>query len=191
MMARSKEFEINEVLDKAMHLFWTQGYEKTSMQDLVDFMGIHRRSIYDTFGDKHALYVKALERYEAKQTSKIKFLTQKQKSIKLLLREMFESTIRKEGEPIGCFMVNSGVELGVIDPEVSALVNESHTRTEEFLTTLMLTGQQTGEIKRDLDPVVTSHFLMNTWLGLRTLVKTTSDQRKLINIIDMSLSVLD
>ncbi|MEN1990544.1 hypothetical protein [Paenibacillus hubeiensis] len=49
-------------------------------------MGIHRRSIYDTFGDKHALYVKALERYEAKQTSNIKFLTQSQKSIKLVLR---------------------------------------------------------------------------------------------------------
>lgn len=191
MMARSKEFEINEVLDRAMHLFWTQGYEKTSMQDLVDYMGIHRRSIYDTFGDKHALYLKALERYEAKQFSKIKSLTQNQKSIKLVLREMFGSTIREEGEPIGCFMVNSGVELGALDPEVSSLVNESYNRTEEFLTTLIKTGQQTGEIKRDLNPVATAHFLMNTWLGLRTLVKTTSDQRKLTSIIDMSLSILD
>ncbi|MCK6078179.1 TetR/AcrR family transcriptional regulator [Paenibacillus silvae] len=190
-MARSKEFEINEVLDKAMHLFWTQGYEKTSMQDLVNYMGIHRRSIYDTFGDKHALYVKALERYEAKQISKIKFLTQNQKSIKLVLREMFESTIRKEGEPIGCFMVNSGVELGALDPEISSLVNASYIRTEEFLTTLIEAGQQTGEIKRDLNPVATALFLMNTWLGLRTLVKTTSDQQKLTSIIDMSLLILD
>ena len=52
-MARSKEFEENEVLDKAMRLFWEQGYEKTSMTDLVEHMGIHRRSLYDTFGDKH------------------------------------------------------------------------------------------------------------------------------------------
>ena len=52
-MARSKEFEENEVLDKAMKLFWEQGYEKTSMTDLVEHMGIHRRSLYDTFGDKH------------------------------------------------------------------------------------------------------------------------------------------
>lgn len=72
-MARSKEFEVNEVLDKAIQLFWTQGYEKTSMQDLVEFMGIHRRSIYDTFGDKHALFMKALERYETKQTNKMSF----------------------------------------------------------------------------------------------------------------------
>ena len=86
-MARSKEFEVNEVLDKAIQLFWAQGYEKTSMHELVNFMGIHRRSIYDTFGDKHALFMKALERYEAKQTNKIKFLVEKQKPIKELIRE--------------------------------------------------------------------------------------------------------
>ncbi|WP_225999803.1 TetR/AcrR family transcriptional regulator [Paenibacillus sp. BJ-4] len=190
-MARSKEFEVNEVLDKAMHLFWTQGYEKTSMQDLVESMGIHRKSIYDTFGDKHALFMKALERYETKQTSKMKYLIEKQKSTKQVIREMFMSTVRHEGEPRGCFIVNSGVELGVLDSEVSSLVSESYTRTEEFLTSLILEGQQTGEIKLDLDPVVISHYLMNAWLGLRTLIKTSTDQQKLMNIIDMTLFVLE
>lgn len=71
-LGRTKEFEINEVLDKAVQLFWKQGYEKTSMQDLVDFMGIHRRSIYGTFGDKHALYMKALKRYESTQNKKLR-----------------------------------------------------------------------------------------------------------------------
>ncbi|MEK3850189.1 TetR family transcriptional regulator [Paenibacillus peoriae] len=190
-MARSKEFEVNEVLDKAIHLFWAQGYEKTSMQDLVEFMGIHRRSIYDTFGDKHALFMKALERYETKQTSKMRFLIEKQKPIKELIRELFEATVRNEGEPLGCFLVNSGVELGVLDPEVASLVDESYSRTEELLTNLVLKGQQSGEFKADLDTVVISHYLMNAWLGLRTLVKTTTDQQKLKNIIDMTLTALD
>lgn len=57
-MARSKEFDIDDVLLKAMTIFWQQGYEKTSMQDLVTGMGIHKRSMYDTFGDKHTLYIK-------------------------------------------------------------------------------------------------------------------------------------
>ena len=64
-MARSKEFNEEEALDKAMEIFWKQGYEKTSIQDLVDQMGIHRRSLYDTFGDKHSLFVQTLERYES------------------------------------------------------------------------------------------------------------------------------
>ena len=63
-MARSKEFEETVVLDKAMRLFWEQGYEKTSMTDLVEHMGIHRRSLYDTFGDKHSLFLKAMDRYD-------------------------------------------------------------------------------------------------------------------------------
>lgn len=62
-MARIKEFDEDVVLLKAMRLFWEQGYEKTSMQDLVTHMGVHKRSMYDTFGDKHTLYIKALKRY--------------------------------------------------------------------------------------------------------------------------------
>ncbi|QYR22251.1 TetR/AcrR family transcriptional regulator [Paenibacillus sp. sptzw28] len=190
-MARSKEFEVNEVLDKAIQLFWTQGYEKTSMQELVDFMGIHRRSIYDTFGDKHALFMKALERYEAKQTQKMRFLVEKQKRVKELIREMFESTLRNEGEPLGCLLVNSGVELGVLDPEVASLVEKSYSKTEAFLTQLLQEGQQTGEIRANLEAKVMSRFLMNAWLGLRTLVKTTTDQQKLKDIVDTTLAVLD
>ncbi|PWW36111.1 MULTISPECIES: TetR/AcrR family transcriptional regulator [Paenibacillus] len=190
-MARSKEFEVNEVLDKAIQLFWTQGYEKTSMQDLVGFMGIHRRSIYDTFGDKHALFMKALERYETKQTTKMNLLIETHKPAKEIIRALFESTIRNEGQPLGCFLVNSGVELGILDPEVASLVNESYLRTEEFLKNLVLEGQQKGEIKAEVDPEVISHFLMNAWVGIRTLIKTTTDQQKLINIMDMTLSVLD
>ena len=62
-MGRAKAFEEQDVLEKAMKLFWEQGYEKTSMQDLVEHMGIHRRSLYDTFGDKHQLFLKSMELY--------------------------------------------------------------------------------------------------------------------------------
>ena len=84
-MARYKEFEVNEVLDKAIQLFWEQGYQKTSMQELVENMGIHRRSIYDTFGDKHALFIKALKRYEAIQNKKMRILVEKQEPVKEFL----------------------------------------------------------------------------------------------------------
>ena len=190
-MARSKEFEVNEVLDKAVQLFWMQGYEKTSMQELVDFMGIHRRSIYDTFGDKHALFMKALQRYEALQTKKIKMLIDKKEPVKELIRQFLATSLEREGEPQGCFMVNTGVELGVLDPVVASLVEENYSKTEKMLFNLILSGQQTGEINSQLDPEALSHYLLNIWLGLRTMVKTATDQGKLSGIIDSSLSVLD
>lgn len=62
-MGRSREFDENVVLQKAMELFWKQGYEKTSLNDLVEHMGIHRRSLYDTFGDKHTLFLKTVDFY--------------------------------------------------------------------------------------------------------------------------------
>ena len=62
-MARTKEFDRIEVLDRATDLFWEKGYESTSMQDLVETMGIGRASLYDTFGSKQELFAEVLERY--------------------------------------------------------------------------------------------------------------------------------
>jgi TetR/AcrR family transcriptional regulator, transcriptional repressor for nem operon len=190
-MARHKEFEVNEVLDKAIQLFWEQGYEKTSMQELVEFMGIHRRSIYDTFGDKHTLFMKALKRYEAIQNKKMSLLVEKQESVKELIRQFFESTLEKTGDPQGCFIVNSGVELGLLDPEVSSFVEDSYSKAEKFIYNLILFGQQTGEIKAHLDPEVLSHYFMNAWVVLRKMVKTATNQEKLSGIINTTLSILD
>ncbi|HEU4769480.1 MAG TPA: helix-turn-helix domain-containing protein, partial [Pyrinomonadaceae bacterium] len=62
-MARHKEFDRDEALQKAMEVFWARGYRAASMQNLVEHMGINRQSLYDTFGDKHSLYLQALDRY--------------------------------------------------------------------------------------------------------------------------------
>ncbi len=70
-MARHKEFDQDEALQKAMEAFWARGYEATSMQDLVEHMGINRQSLYDTFGDKHSLFLKALDRYHEVETRKL------------------------------------------------------------------------------------------------------------------------
>ena len=70
-MTRQKEFDRDEVLHRAMEVFWTRGYEGASIQDLVKHMGINRQSIYDTFGDKHTLFLQALDRYREIQSRKI------------------------------------------------------------------------------------------------------------------------
>lgn len=190
-MARHKEFEINEVLDKAMYLFWSQGYEKTSMQELVDTMGIHRRSIYDTFGDKHALFIQALQRYQLLQSQRLQHLLEQQVPVTDIIRIFLETTVDNKALPKGCLMVNSGVELGTLDPEVSALVEGAYTHTEQCLLDLLVAGQGSGEIQADLDAELLAHYFMNAWLGLRTTVKTAVDQQKLTDIIDTTLRILN
>lgn len=66
-MARPKEFDVDQVLDRATELFWTKGYEETSMRELEEGLGVGRQSLYSTFGDKHELFLAALDRYAAQQ----------------------------------------------------------------------------------------------------------------------------
>lgn len=190
-MARHKEFEIHKVLDKAMYLFWTQGYEKTSMKELVDTMGVHRKSIYDTFGDKHALFIQALERYQFLQTQYLQSLIEKKAPVKERIRIFLANTIDNKDLPKGCLMVNSGVELGTLDSEVSTFVENGYNHTEQYLRALIIAGQTNGEIKADCDAEFLSHYFMNAWLGLRTMVKTTADQQRLNGIVDTTLRILE
>jgi TetR/AcrR family transcriptional regulator, transcriptional repressor for nem operon len=191
-MARSKEFDENEVLRKAMVLFWTQGYEKTSMQDLVTHTGIHRRSMYDTFGDKHALFMKALERYDEIIETSINLQVKKLDSVKKAIRRLFEMAILKnEKEPIGCLTVNTAVELSLHDEKVAEKVVKSFSKTENLLYELLLCGQKSGEISNHHDAKRLSLSIHNSLVGLRVLAKTTDDKEKLESIIDMTLSILD
>ncbi|MFJ6413988.1 MULTISPECIES: TetR/AcrR family transcriptional regulator [Terribacillus] len=191
-MARNKEFDENEVLRKAMELFWIQGYEKTSMQDLVKNMGIHRRSLYDTFGDKHTLFIKALEHYNETIRSRTENKVNQLESVKEAIRQLFEMVIvRDKQQIIGCLTVNTAVELSLHDDQAAEKVLESFSETELLLNKLVLRGQQSGEISNHLDAKKTSEFLHNSLVGLRVMTKTTDDIDKLNNVIDITLSVLD
>ena len=191
-MARSKEFDVNQVLRKAMELFWQQGYEKTSMQELVDYMGIHRRSIYDTFGDKRTLFLSALSHYEELITSETKKRVDSKLLVKQGIREVFNMIIYPDlNLPKGCLSVNAAVELSLLDEEIATKIAEMFTKTEALFYELLKHGQKNGEISKNHDPEVLSLFLHNSLVGLRVLVKIEADKKKLESIVDMTLSVLD
>ncbi|MEH7514388.1 TetR/AcrR family transcriptional regulator [Gottfriedia acidiceleris] len=191
-MARHKEYDEKEVLQKAMELFRYQGYEKTSLQDLVSHMGIHRRSLYDTFGDKHSLFIKALELYDNNMKKKLNLQVKNSLSAKDAIRGMLESVISQDNEKsIGCLTVNTAIELALHDQEVAEKVEQNFAKTEEIIHELLVRGQNTGEISNNHDIEKLSQFIHNSFVGLRVLTKTTNDKNKLKNIVDMTLSILE
>src|SRR5213075_2124987 len=104
-MARHKEFDRDEALQKAMEVFWSRGYEAASIQELVEHMGINRQSLYDTFGDKHALYLKALDRYREVESRKLFELLGRGGSVKKAFRQLFSGVVEGSlgaGERRGC-----------------------------------------------------------------------------------------
>jgi TetR/AcrR family transcriptional repressor of nem operon len=178
-MGRSKEFDENVVLQKAMELFWKQGYEKTSLNDLVEHMGIHRRSLYDTFGDKRTLFLKTMDFYEELVRNKIQAIVLKAETAKQAIRFIFDFIIEGyEDKQWGCLTVNSATELALMDKEIKERIERTFMQTEQLLADLIRKGQQAGEISREYEPEVLAEVLHNTLHGIR-VPKNISQQRKI------------
>jgi TetR/AcrR family transcriptional regulator, transcriptional repressor for nem operon len=191
-MGRSKEFEEKVVLDKAMRLFWEQGYEKTSMTDLVEHMGIHRRSLYDTFGDKHSLFLKAMDRYGDKINAALAGGVKRSKTATEALQFIFGYISHGEEEsPSGCLMVNSAVELAVRDTDVDTKSTEAFTAAEKLLKEIILWGQRDGEFTSDYDAGELAEYLHNVWVGIRVIARTSIAKEKLHRIVNISLKLLE
>ncbi|MDM5328991.1 TetR/AcrR family transcriptional regulator [Neobacillus sp. CF12] len=191
-MARSKEFEENVVLDKAMKLFWEQGYEKTSMTDLVEHMGIHRRSLYDTFGDKHTLFLKAMDRFRDKVSAELTGEVKRSKNAAEALQFIFSFMIYgEENSPSGCLMVNSAVELAMRDADVDSKSTESFTLSEQLLKDIILWGQEEGEFTSEYDTGELAEHLHTVCVGLRVMTRTSIPKEKLHRIANLSIKLLD
>src|SRR2546423_8179529 len=193
-MAGKKSFQPEQALDKAMGLFWKHGYEGTSIEDLVQYMGLGRGSLYDTFGDKHALYLAALSQYLAKyQAQAVEFLEQPGR-LSAILEGFFQALIEElVSDPArrGCFLVNASVEMAPHDPEVNTIVQSAHQELEEGLYRLLIKAQVAGELSWRHDPHQLAHFLVGTLVGVRVLARGQQDRRVLEDVVKTALSVFD
>ncbi|WP_020617423.1 TetR/AcrR family transcriptional regulator [Paenibacillus daejeonensis] len=190
-MARSKEFDENVVLDKAMKLFWEQGYAQTSMNDLVEHMGIHRRSLYDTFTDKHTLYLKALDRFGERITGRWASGIKGAGTAEDAMRFIFDFVIKGEDDsPPGCFFVNSAVELAHADKEVDAKTVDECAQTERILQNVVTRGQKSGEFSESGDPKALAEYLYIVITGLRVMTRTSTPEDKLFRIAEQSMQML-
>jgi TetR/AcrR family transcriptional regulator, transcriptional repressor for nem operon len=147
-MARPKAFDREVALGQAMYTFWKCGYEATSMQDLVDAMGINRQSLYDTFGDKHTLYLEALERYRCTDGQEfIKFLDET-KPLRKRLENAFAAIIKQSLEDKdrkGCFIANATLELASCDTTVHHFVEANLEQVLQRLELELTKAQVKGE----------------------------------------------
>ena len=193
-MARTKDFDENEVLTKAIQLFWHKGYNGTSMQDLVDGLGISRSSLYDTYTDKHTLFVKALESYQNSGAARIQEIIDNSGSTKETVQKLLEmatTELLDDKQQKGCFMVNAEVEVASHDAEVSNLVCKNDQQMEEAFYQVIKKGQESGEIKNQQDARALSRFIFNSVKGMRVTAKSTPDRSLFDDIIKLTISALD
>lgn len=191
-MARPKEFDRTKALDKAMHLFWQQGYEKTSMDDLCKTMGINRGSLYGTFGSKHSLFIEALQRYKELGTAEYNEsddLISGIAAIQNMFAEIVDASVIDSNRS-GCLIANTIAELASRNAEIGAICNDNRVDYETMIHQFLVHAEQTGEISSGRDLTQLARFLVNTIYGLRITAKTTNDREILEDIVTASLSVL-
>jgi TetR/AcrR family transcriptional repressor of nem operon len=193
-VARQKEFKRDEVLHKAMEVFWSRGYEAASIQDLVAHMGINRQSLYDTFGDKHALYLQALDRYREVEGRKIIEVLERPGSVKKNLRQLFALAIQtalSDQQRRGCFMGNAMSELaGRCQATATRTCGNMGAAHDAFYRALVR-GKKESELKGIRDPRAVARFLYSSLQGLMLTGKATQDRKTLKDIVTVTLSVLE
>lgn len=192
-MARTKDFDENEVLAKAIQVFWLKGYNGTSMQDLVDNLGISRSSLYDTYTDKHTLFLKALEAYQNAGAAKIKDIIDNTGPAKDTIQKLLEfvtNELINDKEQKGCFIVNAEVEVATHDAAVNKLVCNNDRQMEETFYQVVQKGKDSGEIKNPEDARALARFIFNAVKGMRVTARSTTDKHVFDDIITLTISVL-
>lgn len=190
-MARTKEFDPDSALRAAMDLFWRKGYEATSMQDLVDGLGIGRASIYATFGSKHELYLLALDRYaEERRLEALERLARPGPvlpAVRALVRAILEGALT---DPRGCLMTNTAVECAPGNRPVTRRVESNWDGLETSFAGALVRARSQGELAMDKDPLALARLIVTLVQGLRVMAKVP-DPRRMRDAVDLVLSLLD
>lgn len=180
-MARPKEFDEDVVLNRAVNVFWCQGYEATSIQDLVEGMGISRASLYGTYGDKFALYQKALTRYSQTQQEGLCYLLDQDRPAEAIIRTLLNGVIeesRTDPDHKGCFMINAAMELANREPSIASLVKDHQQLFEANLQRIVERGQTEGMFTRQYSAAELAHYLFSVINGLKAVGKTSPNTTK-------------
>lgn len=192
-MARKKEFNEDELLEKATNLFWRKGYHATSAQDLVDELKINRSSLYNTYSDKKTLFQKALKKYQEQQTNAMIDMLNKADDPEKAIKKVFDNLVRESCEDTlarGCFMVNTAVEIAGQDQEIGAIVHANNLSVEQALTAIIEKGQKAGQFSTKNTAQAYARFLFGSINALRVIARSGADKSALNDLADISLASL-
>ena len=190
-MPRKKGFDPERALAKAMGVFWRLGYESASTETLMKAMGIARQSLYDTFGDKRALYLKALAYYRDRTNGDMQRMLEASPSVKegfaKLLFGLAAET--REQHERGCLLLSANLQRDTRDAAIADFLRDNQARVEAIFVEALRRAQTRGELSRTHKPAALAHFFVVTIQGMRTTARLTSDRKALGQVARIALAV--
>jgi len=192
-MAGVKQFDQNEILDRAVMLFWSQGYEATSIDQLVEATGINRGSLYGTFRDKNGIFLAAIDRY-LETVGKSLMLSLSDSDPRRAIERMFNSIIDRLSDPKvprGCLIVNTSLECPASGDAIARIVAQAIGRQESAIYCVLLRAQADGSLASTADAKALARFFWGVAQALNVMNKAVADPEVLKDIVRIAMKIWD
>jgi len=179
-MTDIRHFDRNEILNRAMKLFWVRGYEATSIRDLVETLGISRGSTYTTFGDKEGVFIAAIDHY-LETVAKNLEAELSDPDPRRAIERMFDSIVQRTSDPRlprGCLIVNTSLECPTSGDAITRKVAEAFGRQESAIYRVLLRAQAEGSLATTVDARALGRFFLGVAQGLNVINKAVADPER-------------
>jgi len=192
-VGRPIEFDPVQALDAATRVFWSRGYEATSLDDLLVEMDISKSSFYQTFLGKSELFRRCLESYRDASADHLRAVLDQAESGKAFLETILGSVAERVNDPMGragCLLVNTASEFAQRDPQIAALVTKALERFEDLFYAAVCRAQAEGEIPKSADARSLALFLMTNLGGLRGMARSGASPEKIRAVVKVIMNSL-
>jgi len=192
-MARRKEFDPDRALAKAMAVFWRLGYETASLELLLREMGIAKQSLYDTYGDKRGLYMKALAYYRRQTNDGLRELFGSGRPVKEAFAKLLFglSAESREQHEQGCLLLSANLERDTADATLTEFLRDNQAEVEGIFREALLRARKAGELSRSADTKALARFFTVTIQGMRAMARLKSDRKSLEQVARVALATLE
>lgn len=186
---RPRDFDTEEALERAMHVFWRKGYEGASLSDLTEAMGINRPSLYAAFGNKEALFEKALQRYAERHGGYARTALAAPRAREVAAR-MLQGAVDVQSDPRtpkGCLMVHSGLASSTEAEPVRRFAIARRREGEIALRKRFERAKAEGDLAADSDPAALARFISAVIYGIAVQAASGAGRKDLRTVADQAM----
>lgn len=188
-MARTVEFDQEQAIQRATHVFWEKGYNGASMRDLTDAMNINSSSLYNTIGDKHELFVQCLKQYTQNRKTALQNRAISAESPVKALTNFIHDVVTAVIEGIdSCLAIKTAFEVSPKDDQIKTILKTDNEFTHAFLSGLIKEAIQTGELRNNTDPDLLADYIISTYTGWYEIYLLYRDPLKIKKLAQFMIS---
>ena len=187
-----KQFDPEIALAKAMHVFWARGYEAASLSELLEAMGVGRKSLYDTFGNKRSLFLKALEYYAQTVIKSMRDQLSAPGSAIANIEQVLQAMEKAHAMPAsqGCMLGTNMADFNSCDPEMGSVLRCYLKQLEDAYCKALTRAQAVGEVSPSANPRDLARMILCTTQGMALMGRVVDDETQFRSVVKSVMALL-